>query len=376
MRVLVFSTDDFLPPAGGAETAFGEVAQRMGDWQFDLICARLDRSRPALEQVGNITIHRLGFGIPKIDGIWLWLRGFTQARILAQKKKFDLVWSIMASYGAIPALNIKKELQIPYLLTLQEGGDLETIAQKGKLMGRYHEVFEQADGVHAISNYLARWAQKMGYRGDKLRVIPNGVDLDVFATPSDAQSRRSSWNWDATATVLVTTSRLVLKNGVEDIIEALTLLPEQFKLVIAGDGVLLGHLKNRVEELHLTERVRFLGFVARDELPGILHASDIFVRPSLTEGLGSSFLEAMAAGIPVIGTSVGGITDFLVDALNGFFTEPKNPQHLAVVIQQVANLSSEARTLVTQKARETVSSYDWKNITQRMKSFISELCQS
>ncbi len=379
MRILVFSTDDFLPPAGGAETAFGEVAKRLPEWQFEFICARLDRMRPLTQVVGNITIHRVGWGIPKFDGLWLSLFGGRIARRIHKKQPIDLVWSIMASYGGIPALNFKRKYNKPFLLSLQEGGVLRSIERKGKIFGKkYREIFTQATGVHAISHYLADWAQRMGTESQNLRVIPNGVDIAAFQkqyTDSEKMAMRSEWGWSGDAIVLVTTSRLVPKNGVADILNALAKLPVQFKLVICGDGSLKEQLLSQVKKLQLGERVRFLGFSNREEIPKILKASDIFIRPSLTEGLGNSFLEAMAAGIPVIGTPVGGIPDFLIDGANGFFCRPNDPTDLIRVVKLVASLSSESREAIVIAGKNTVEKkYSWDTIAEQMKQFIIHVC--
>lgn len=121
----------------------------------------------------------------------------------------------------------------------------------------------------------------------------------------------------------MTASRLVKKNGVKDIVEALVFLPKQYKLVVAGQGKLEKSLKSKVTNLKLEDRVIFVGFISHELLPLYLKASDIFVRPSLSEGLGNSFLEAMAAGIPVVGTPVGGIPDFLTDRETGIFAIQK-----------------------------------------------------
>jgi len=85
----------------------------------------------------------------------------------------------------------------------------------------------------------------------------------------------------------------------------------QTKLIIIGSGELEDSLKSLADRLDLGQNVIFLGDINHDDLPRYLSVGDVFVRHSLSEGLGNAFLEAMACGIPVIGTPVGGIVDFI-----------------------------------------------------------------
>ena len=103
---------------------------------------------------------------------------------------------------------------------------------------------------------------------------------------------------------------MVIKNGVGDVIKALPKLSENIKFVILGEGELKQKLIKLAKDLGVSDRVIFKGFVSHEKIPKYLKACDIFIRPSLSEGMGNSFIEAMACRIPVIATPVGGIVDF------------------------------------------------------------------
>src|SRR3989344_2646425 len=181
MRVLIFSTDDFLYPAGGAEQALGNITKRLPDIEFDLICAKLRKGVKGYEKVGNVSIYRMGLGIPKLDAYIVALCGHWCAYKLMRKHRYDLIWSIMASYGAFSAVRVKKKTGLPFLLTLQEGDSLEYIYKKVKYVkNSFGEIFKTADGIQAISHYLLAWGTEMGFRGKLAEVVPNGVDLGVF----------------------------------------------------------------------------------------------------------------------------------------------------------------------------------------------------
>jgi len=114
--------------------------------------------------------------------------------------------------------------------------------------------------------------------------------------------------------------------------------------------------------------VRFLGFIPHAEMPKYLLISDIFIRPSRSEGLGNSFLEAMAAGIPVIATPVGGIPDFLKDGETGLFCEVGNPRSIAQKAEKFMK-DRESRDYIVDRARQMVRSrYGWEKISGEMKT--------
>jgi glycosyltransferase involved in cell wall biosynthesis len=102
-------------------------------------------------------------------------------------------------------------------------------------------------------------------------------------------------------------------------------------------------------------------------MPQYLHISNIFIRPSRSEGLGNSFLEAMAAGIPVIATPVGGIPDFLKDGETGLFCEVDNPRSIAQKVEKLLK-DKESREYIVKNARKMVEEkYQWEAIAERMK---------
>ena len=380
MRVLVFSTDDFLYPAGGAEQALGNIVKRLPDVEFDLICAKLRRGVKGYERVGNVSIYRMGFGIPKLDAYILALFGHWYAYKLMRKHHYHVLWSIMASYGAFSAVRVKKKTGLPFLLSLQEGDEFEYIYKKVHLVRhQFDEIFTIADGIQAISNYLLAWSKKMGFRGEIAEVVPNGVAVNTFSRVFPAEEireTRASFGFPNNARILLTSSRLEEKNGIGDVISALSLLPDHFCFVVCGSGSLERELKNQVVGRGLNTRVKFMGFVDPLLLPRLMQSADIFIRPSLSEGLGNAFLEAMAARLLVIGTSVGGIPDFLEDGETGFFASPRNPQSIVDIISRIETLSSIERRAIVERARTlTMTTYSWDIISEQMRNIFNRLTE-
>jgi glycosyltransferase involved in cell wall biosynthesis len=182
---------------------------------------------------------------------------------------------------------------------------------------------------------------------------------------------------------LVTMSRLVLKNGIADLISSLQHLPKNVKLIILGAGPLETELKCLCLKLGLNytdeppvnpgNRVHFLGYIPHASMLPYLAISDVFVRPSLTEGLGNSFLEAMAAGIPVVGTAVGGIPDFLADGETGLVCEVANPHSIAQKVEKYLK-DKESRDYVVKNARKLVTErYEWGKVAAEMQALLAKL---
>lgn len=401
-RVIIFATTYF-PLVGGAEVAVKEITDRLPDFEFDLICARIKRGLPSEEKIGNVTVHRVGIGHP-IDKYLLPILGPIRAiHIPHSKFQIPSAWSLMASYGGFAAwIYCRLKPRTKFLLTLQEGDPLEHYAKRVGALSFFHRaIFKRADAVQAISRFLAGWALRMGFEGEPL-VIPNGVDVEKFASPKlkshamsscpssrptrrdpcfDQRFLRSSQSvlgrndeeGKMQDIILVTASRLSLKNGVDDLIRSLEYLPDHYKIVIAGDGEDREALERLVAEHGWRERVVFLGHKTHDELPAILHASDVFVRASLSEGLGNSFLEAMAAGIPVVGTRVGGIPDFLTDGETGVFCEVRNPKSIADAARRLEDPELRGR-IIAQGQNLVVRKYDWDKIAEQMGGLLQSLC--
>ncbi len=369
MKILIFSTA-YRPLVGGAELAIQEITARLPEHQFDLICAKIKPELADEEKIGAVTIYRLGNG-SAWDKKLLPLRAFFKALSLHRQNRYDLLWVVMASYASLAALFLKLLYpRVPLLLTLQEGDSKEHIyRQMGWFKPLFRRVFKKADCVQAISNYLAEWAKEMGAKAP-IEVVPNGVDLR-HSEPRLGGANNLLSQDDRSKTV-ITVSRLEPKNGLADLIRAITFLSGA-KLLIVGGGSLEGELKKLAQELGVVERVKFLGQVEPEEVSRYLSLATVFCRPSLSEGLGSVFLEAMAVGLPVVGTPVGGIPDFLQDGETGLFCEPGNPKSIAAAIKRLLDNPALRERLAANGQKLVKEKYDWNLIAQKMNSLFKRL---
>jgi glycosyltransferase involved in cell wall biosynthesis len=231
--------------------------------------------------------------------------------------------------------------------------------------------------IQTISTFLGRWARSRGFKGP-LEVIPNAVNTAHFGheypIEEVAAIAREELHKKSGEVLLVTTSRLVPKNGINDVIKALKFLPNTVRFLIFGTGPDEAILKQLVMRCHLNTRVDFRGQIGHAEMPLVLQACDIFIRPSRSEGMGNSFVEAMAAGLPVIATQEGGISDFLFDAkknpdksTTGWAVDRDSPEQIADAVKDIiANPEKVARVVATAK-KMAFEKYDWDIIARDMR---------
>jgi len=365
--------DFYVPFVGGAELAVKEVTDRISDFHFDLITLRFNRKWLKQEKIGNVNVYRVGGG-KFLFPFLAFLKGLS----LNRKNKYSVVWSIMANRAGFAVLFFKLwNPKVKYLLTLQEGDALDYPERRmgiAKIFvgGLFRKIFTKANYIQAISHYLADWARKMGV-SMPIEVVPNGVDTgkSINQKVHKAESRDEK--------IIITTSRLVYKNGVDTLIKAIAELRVQHRmsnivLQVLGSGPDESKLKELAKELKVDDIVQFLGHIEPEYVYEYLAEADIFVRPSRTEGLGSSFLEAMRAGLPVIGTAVGGIPDFLKDGETGLFCEVDDPKDLAEKIKKLMTNEEFSKRIAENGRKLVLENYSWDNVSIKMKEILNKLC--
>ncbi len=389
-RVLIFSFVYYPRFIGGAEIAIKEITDRISpnDIEFDLIALRLDRRLPKFERIGNVNIYRIGFAgsqknsadsLPWYLHVNKYLYPFgalIKASQLHSKRKYNAVWGMMANYSGFGASFFKKwHKNVPFILTLQEGDPIDYIKRRvGIFSPIFKSIFLRADKIQTISKYLADFAGEMGAKC-KVVVVPNGVDTDLFTIAymkRDLDRLRTDLGIPLEVPLLVTTSRLVVKNAVGDVINALAYLPEVYFLVL-GTGYQDAELKTLANKLGIADRIKFLGYIPHNEMSKYLKASNIFIRPSISEGFGNSFIEAMAARIPVIATPVGGIVDFLRDKETGLFCEVNSPEDIARKVEIYLHDKNLRDEIVDNAFRMVAREYDWKFVASPLMLMLSML---
>lgn len=377
-KILIFSTS-YLPHIGGAETAIKGVTDQFTDYEFDLITARRDDTLATRERIGNIEVFRVGRG-GRWDKVLLPFQGLKKAISLHRDKNYDLVFALMASYGGLTAARFKKRFPgVPLLLNLQEGRDFKRFNPIKSYF--FKRIVKSADLIVSISEHLKRIAIQHGANKNKIKIIPNGVDVAVFAhdySYGELSELSDRLGVKPDEKILVTASRLTQKNGLDSLVKAVAMLGQlnpqnRFKLLIAGEGEDKRKLTELSRNLNIREQVVFIGSVSPHLLPKYLRIADVFIRPSRSEGLGSAFLEAMAAGLPVIGTRVGGIPDFLKDGETGLFCKVDDPKSIAEKITVLTADKKLQNHIIKEGYKMVAANYDWKKIAAEYQLIFDQL---
>lgn len=358
-RILILSTA-YLPLIGGSELAVHHIARHLPGVSFDVLTGPVPGS-PSVERIGAVTVHRVGNG-PRL---LLPVRLAWRAWRLMRRASYDAVHAYQASHAAGAGWLLKTiaRVRVPLIVTLQEGKELSRQSWFIRFSRRL--MLRRADRVTAISAHLAAYAHQLGCR--QVELIPNGVD--VAALSAEVRVR----NPDPT---MLSVSRLVPKNNLEGVIRAFARVRDtvpQARLLVVGDGPLRASLEAVSVSLGVRDAVNFMGTVSHDRLPVLYAMADVFVRPSLSEGLGSVFLEAMAARVPVVASPVGGIPDVVRHEETGLLCDPRDIHDIA---RQTIRAMTDAplRERITSTAYTLVHEhYDWAVIARRMASVYDAL---
>ncbi|MBI4132367.1 MAG: glycosyltransferase family 4 protein [Candidatus Sungbacteria bacterium] len=319
-------TTAYYPFVGGAEIAIQEVSRRITDeFSFFIVTARLRSDLPKREARPEGTIIRIGWGTPFDKWILPLLIPFAVRR--ERDEPGTILWGMDVSAGALGAAIAKVfSPGARFILTIQYGygGRRLRRGRLGVIGLSLRWMLGRADAVTAISKYLAGEAAHFGYRRP-VALFHNGVSIDAFSAVPREKKRENG-------PMIITVSRLVPKNGVDILIRAVAQIRKSVPDVychILGSGPERPRLEELARRLGVGPAVTFLGSVPYADLPRYLAAADVFVRPARSEGMGNAFVEALAAGLPIVGTPVEGILDIIEDGRTGLFARVDDPADVA-----------------------------------------------
>ncbi|MEM3730737.1 MAG: glycosyltransferase family 4 protein [Candidatus Bathyarchaeia archaeon] len=214
-----------------------------------------------------------------------------------------------------------------------------------------------------------KWA--FGLPDDKLVMIPNGVDAEVYTKVEneDLNEFRSKFALPEEKIVLFV-GRLVHEKGAHVLVNAVSKVLEKVnaKFVIVGNGYMKEQLSNMVKNMGLSQKVLFTGFVDDETLRKLQQCADVSVVPSLFEPFGIVALEAMAAKTPVVVSDTGGLSEIVEHEVTGIKVYPNNPDSLAWGITRVLLDENLARTLRENAYKKVLEKYNWSGIAKNTKA--------
>lgn len=270
---------------------------------------------PAYETDAGVSIERPRFfsvpgTIKRLDGLFMALGALPTLARLKRAGRLDVLDAHFGYPDGCAAGLLGRWLGVPVTITLR--GTEARHAASPALRKRLASGLRRATRVFAVSASLKRIAMSLGLKEERVLVIGNGVDLRTFH-PIAKEQARTRLGIPQDVPVLISVGGLVERKGFHRVIECLPALAKQFPdllyLIVGGsspEGDLGSRLRAQVEALGLEQRVRFLGAMHPEDLKVPLSAADVFVLATANEGWANVFLEAMACGLPVVTTDVGG----------------------------------------------------------------------
>lgn len=250
-------------------------------------------------------------------------------REIVRKEKINVIHAHWVIPQGLVAVFYKKFFNRGIKVVCTSHGS-DMLALKGFGFGWIKKfVIRQADKLTAVSNALKREVEQLDAHV-LVEVLPMGVDLTLFAPERYSGEVKRKYAIDGPFLLFV--GRLSEEKGVEYLLSAMPEILKSVpsaKLVIVGSGVLEEYLRKMCVDLNIQERVVFVGAMAHEALPPYYATADILVGPSVREGFGLVFAEAMACGCAVVASDLPGIADIIVDGKTGFCVRPRDSQAIA-----------------------------------------------
>lgn len=274
----------------------------------------------------------------QFDGLAMALGAYPRLLALKRRGQLDLIDAHFGYPDGYAAVRLGRWLDVPVTITLR--GTESRQARDPRLAPLLREALLGASRVFAVADALKQVAVELGVPAARIDVVGNGVDAERFR-PLDRAAARAAFGLRPSTAVLVSVGGLVERKGFHRVIELLPRLrahwPDLVYLVIGGasaEGDNRAQLEAQVKDLGLGDVVRFLGPVSPDELAGPLSAADVFVLATRNEGWANVFLEAMACGLPVVTTDVGGNREVVSSPVLGEVVPFGEPEVLAAAIER------------------------------------------
>jgi len=270
-----------------------------------------------------------------------------------------------------PLLNLLNTIKKQTVVINIHGSDISQIHSK-LLKNQIKKSLNIADLIIVPSSYFKNYTIKQypSIDQNKIKVSASGgVDLSVF-------KKKSSFVETETPTIGYV-SRMSAGKGWRTFIDACKFLKNdsiKFSAIMVGGGLEIQQLKRAITDLGLEKEIQVMGSVDHDHLPEVFNKMDIFIFPSeLPESLGLVAIEAMACGIPVIGSDSGAIPEYIIEGINGFIYQSKDPNQLSEAIKSYISLPPEVKVNISDNALKTASRYSHKMVTMDLTNLLVDL---
>lgn len=371
MRVLLLNYE-FPPLGGGAATASAQIAAHMAARGVEVaVLTSHMKGLPRKERKDGYTIYRVPVMRKRMDrcslpemGVFI-AGAIIPALRLARRFKPDVMHVFFGMPTGPVGYLVSRATGIPYLLSLrgddvpgrQEGG----LALAHRVMRPLTKVVWSRAGALVVNGVGLKERAERTLTGKQIELVPNGIDTGLFHPAEEPRKRGDKIR-------LLFVGRLHAQKGLAHVLHALVALEarelERVELEFVGSGPEENALKALVSTLGLAERVRFSGWVGRNDIPAHYRDSDVFVFPSYEEGMPNVVMEAMASGLPVIATDIPGVRQLVEDGSSGCLVPVADVEALRQAISTLVS-DREARSRMGLKGRELACRSNWASVADR-----------
>ena len=364
---------------GGMEVAASSLATKMAEkgHEISVFTTSID-SKDYVERSKNLSIYRYGASF----------------KIAQANMSLALMWKPMGHEmdiihahagnppAPIAALRYARRNKKPLVVTYH----MDAEANWGGIVRRtgvffyntflLKSILSKAASVTTPSQNFLDSSKFLTVYKDKVTVVPNGIDADSFIIPYSKEECRKKLGLADESSILLFVGALSPHKNPEVIIRAIPALKHNIKnirLLFVGEGVLKNQLQKISRELGVEDQVTFLDFIDNQEHKAMLYKSaDVFVLPSTQESFGIVILEAMACGIPVVATTVGGITNLVQDGQTGLLVPPQNSEILTKTIEKLLG-DFRLRQKLAEEGKKLVWNYSWSKIADQTETLYQEV---
>lgn len=363
---------------GGLSRVVAELSKQLSKNGIEVHVVTADHPGCLEHEIDNgVHVHRVKTQTDPTPDFLTWVSrlniGLLQYAIeIHRKTPFDIVhahdWMVCDA-----AWVMKKGFGLPLISTMHatEAGRMKGIHTD---LQRYIHQIEwrltyESWKVIVNSHHMSQELQnQFSLPENKIRVIPNGIDPEIFDFSDDfsPQVLRNQYATEAQRIVLYV-GRMVLEKGVQVLLDAAPSILAEFpgtRFLMVGTGYYIDDLKRQAQYLNIENDVKFLGYVSDPALMRLYKIADVVCIPSLYEPFGIVALEGMAAHVPVVTSNAGGLTDFVEHMANGITTYAGNTQSLTWGILQVLRNPELADALKTEAYDRVSKIYNWRAISQ------------
>ena len=325
------------------------------------------RGLKPLEFINGVEVRRVPVARRRLDYSTIWEMGTFVASALwfGMRTLREFKPDVVHIFFAIPDGPIgwvwKRTHGVPYIISLR-GADVPTDEVKRFataykfLRPVFRGLLKDADAVVSVSNGLRAHAEKSA--PVPIEVIANAIDLSKFSPPLEKPA--------ADTVRLLYVGRLVASKSPTVLVEAISLLQKMdvrpFTLEMVGDGAQRSELEMMVIEHELNRVVTFSGWVEREQLVDVYRRADIFATATSWEGMPNTVLEAMACGLPVVGTDAPGMDQLVQNGVNGYLVPVGNAAQLADRLRRLINSDVERIRMGQESRKIAATQFSWDYI--------------